>query len=133
MEIFGVGDLSLLIFVPGETPGTDGHFFLPTACFATRAADFCAAALLDLDCFWLDFFWFAFGDLSPMMFCFLLLRLTRLRAELFPRRHAYHVGWRGACKQGRQFIWRGTNFAGPAAEKLSFAKRGAQEPFWGAR
>lgn len=61
-----------------------GYFFLPADSLAATAADFFAASLSDLDCFWPDFFWFAFGDLSPMMFCFLLLRLTRLRDECFP-------------------------------------------------
>jgi hypothetical protein len=40
------------------------YFFLP-------AAFFLATALLPVDFFWPDFFWLAFGDLSPIMFDFL--------------------------------------------------------------
>ena len=47
------------------------YFFLPAACFATTEAFFFEAAMLVLLCFCVDFFWLAFGDLSPMMDCFL--------------------------------------------------------------
>jgi len=43
------------------------YFFLPTAVLAAAAAFFDASALLTLVCFCVDFFWFAFGDLSPMV------------------------------------------------------------------
>jgi hypothetical protein len=45
---------------------TDGYFFL-TADWAATDALFLALALLALDCFWPDFFWLAFGDLSPII------------------------------------------------------------------
>jgi hypothetical protein len=51
-----------------------------------------------LDCFWFDFFWFDFGDLSPMMFNFLILRLTALRNEKFLRRQRYHAFCGIECK-----------------------------------
>lgn len=41
------------------------YFFLG-ACLDAMACFFCAAATSDLDCFCEDFFWLAFGDLSPM-------------------------------------------------------------------
>lgn len=47
------------------------YFFLPAACLAATAAFVFAEATLLLLCFCVDFFWFAFGDLSPIMFCFL--------------------------------------------------------------
>jgi hypothetical protein len=47
------------------------YFFLPAACLLATAAFLLAAVLLAFDCFWPDFFWFALGDLSPMMFNFL--------------------------------------------------------------
>lgn len=47
---------------------TEGYFFLPAACLAATAAFFFVAAVVVLACFWLDFFWLAFGDLSPIMF-----------------------------------------------------------------
>jgi hypothetical protein len=75
------------------------YFFLPAACLPSTAAFFFAAALVTLDCFWPDFFWFAFGDLSPMMLPFFLPRLTRPRNKKFPRRHVHHA-WRGGeCKR----------------------------------
>ena len=46
------------------------------------AALFCWLALLALACFWPDFFWLAFGDLSPITFI-LVLRLTRRRHGIF--------------------------------------------------
>jgi len=47
------------------------YFFLPAACLLATAAFFLATALLTADFFWPDFFWLAFGDLSPIMFDFL--------------------------------------------------------------
>jgi hypothetical protein len=46
------------------------YFFLPAACLAATTAFAFALAALLLLCFCVDFFWFAFGDLSPMMFAF---------------------------------------------------------------
>ena len=55
---------------PGpERPVRGGYFFLPAADLAAAAAFLEASALLALDCFCEDFFWFAFGDLSPMVIC----------------------------------------------------------------
>lgn len=68
--------MSLPVFKSGGTP-KGGYFFLAAvACF------FFEAAALDLVCFCVDFFFVAFGDLSPMMVCF-LLRLTRRRHVRF--------------------------------------------------
>jgi hypothetical protein len=61
------GNLSLLIFASGETASNGGYLFLAAADFAATAALFLALALLALDCFWPDFFWLAFGDLSPII------------------------------------------------------------------
>src|ERR1035438_10269707 len=47
--------------------GAAGYFFLPAACLLATTAFFFAARPSLLLCFWPDFFWFAFGDLSPMM------------------------------------------------------------------
>ena len=55
---------------PGpERPVRGGYFFLAAADLAATAAFLEASALLALDCFCEDFFWFAFGDLSPMVIC----------------------------------------------------------------
>ena len=54
-----------------------GYFFLPADCLAATAALFLALALLAADCFWPDFFWFAFGDLSPIMVIFVFGLLTQ--------------------------------------------------------
>ncbi len=52
------------------------YFFLPAACLLATAAVFFAAAVVVLDCFWLDFFWVAFGDLSPMIFWLSLMAVN---------------------------------------------------------
>ena len=46
---------------------TGGYFFLMSVCLANAACFFASAALLALACFCVDFFWFDFGDLSPMI------------------------------------------------------------------
>ncbi len=48
------------------------YFFLVLACLAATACFFFWSALLAAVCFWEDFFWLDFGDLSPMCFFFLL-------------------------------------------------------------
>jgi len=58
-----------------------GYFLLPAACFAATACFLLSAMRVALDCFWLDFFWFDFGDLSPITFFF--RGLTRLRHKSF--------------------------------------------------
>lgn len=45
---------------------TDGYFFLRTVDFAASAAFFFWLAVTALTFFWVDFFWFAFGDRSPI-------------------------------------------------------------------
>ena len=60
----------------------DGYRFLMAACLAVSACFFFWLALLAIACFWEDFFWFDFGDLSPiilMIFC----GLTGLRHICF--------------------------------------------------
>ncbi len=85
-ETGGGGNLSLPIFRPEETARQLAYFFLPAGCcLAAAACFFFWSALLTLTCFWEDFFWVAFGDLSPMMFCF-LLRVDSPAECLFLRR-----------------------------------------------
>jgi len=57
-------------FKPGETAGTAAYFFL-AACLAATACFFFWLALAALEFFCEDFFWFDFGDLSPMSLTFL--------------------------------------------------------------
>ena len=78
--------------------GAGGYFFLPAACFAAVAACFLAAAALVLAFFWPDFFWFAFGDLSPMMFWLSLTAVDSPAEYKFPRRQRHHAWWNGGCK-----------------------------------
>jgi hypothetical protein len=66
------GNLPLMILVSRETAG-DGGYFLLADFWAARAWLFFWSALLALACFWFDFFWLDFGDLSPMVFDFPLL------------------------------------------------------------
>ena len=75
-------NLSLLIWHQERQPGATGYFFLPAADLAVAAALFCWLALLTLTCFWEDFFWLDFGDLSPMIL-FFFNGLTRLRHFIF--------------------------------------------------
>src|ERR1039458_4696127 len=63
-----------------EMPG-DYYFLLPD-CLANTSCFFFSAAVLALDVCCLDFFWFDFGDLSPIIFlCF--FALTDLRHNWF--------------------------------------------------
>lgn len=88
MECLGNGannfrsNLSPLIFASGETVDGERYFFFPPACLAAAACFFLCSALVALACFCVDFFWFDFGDLSPMVFNF-LLQLTHLRHVSF--------------------------------------------------
>ncbi len=66
----------------GESANQCGYFFLPAADLAAAAAFFLALALLACALFWPDFFWLAFGDLSPITFI-LVLRLTGRRHGIF--------------------------------------------------
>jgi hypothetical protein len=61
----------LSCFLLQERWQRERYFFLPATCLAVTAALFLAATLVFLAFFWPDFFWFAFGDLSPMVFIFL--------------------------------------------------------------
>jgi hypothetical protein len=65
--------------------GRGGHYFVfvPAACLLAMAAFFCAAMASFLDFFWSIFFWFAFGDLSPIIFLFLFLWLICPRNKDF--------------------------------------------------
>jgi hypothetical protein len=47
---------------------TNNYFFLPAVDFAATTAFFLAATLLTLALFWVLFFWFDLGDLSPIIF-----------------------------------------------------------------
>jgi len=59
-----------------------GYFFLPASCLSATACLFFWSALLALACFWLDFFWLDFGDLSPIILIF-FSGLTHLRHVRF--------------------------------------------------
>jgi hypothetical protein len=48
--------------------GTDGYRVFIAADLAAAAAFFFWLALSACACFWFDFFWFDFGDLSPIIF-----------------------------------------------------------------
>ena len=48
-------------------PGVDGYRFLAAADLAATATCFFCLSVLTLDCFCEVFFWFDFGDLSPIM------------------------------------------------------------------
>ena len=69
-----------------------GYFFLEAACLAATASLFFCAAVSNLDCFWVDFFWFDFGDLSPIIFEVLRFGLPAacqfLRRQVHPARQA---------------------------------------------
>jgi hypothetical protein len=47
-----------------------GYFFLSADCLSATAFFFFWSALLALTCFCEDFFWFDFGDLSPIILTF---------------------------------------------------------------
>jgi hypothetical protein len=70
------------------------------------AAFFCWLALLALACFWPDFFWLAFGDLSPITYI-LVLRLTHLRHESFSGGRNIVLAGRMIVNAGREFILQG--------------------------
>ncbi|HEX4121019.1 MAG TPA: hypothetical protein VH619_10415 [Verrucomicrobiae bacterium] len=55
------------ILFPERQKKPDDYFFLLADCFANAACFFFSFALLALDCFCVDFFWFDFGDLSPII------------------------------------------------------------------
>lgn len=76
------GEPSPRVFDPGETARPANYFFLGV-CLAAVACFFFWSALLTADCFCVDFFWFDFGDLSPMCLTF-FSELTRRRNRCFP-------------------------------------------------
>ena len=75
------GKVSLEICVRRDSTERTFYFFLP-ACLAATAALFFWLALLALVCFWWDFFWLDFGDLSPIILTFFCV-LTHLRHVSF--------------------------------------------------
>src|ERR1039457_2332070 len=79
-------------------PG-DYYFLLPD-CLANTSCFFFSAAVLALDVCCLDFFWFDFGDLSPIIFlCF--FALTDLRHNWFRLREIIVVPLTTIVKQRR--------------------------------
>jgi hypothetical protein len=64
--------LSLLNLHQERQSAASGYLFLAAADLAAATNFFFCSALLALDCFWVDFFWLDFGDLSPMVFTFLI-------------------------------------------------------------
>ena len=74
-----------------------GYFFLAAEDLAATAALFLALALLVLVCFWPDFFWVAFGDLSPITFIF-ILRVDSPAAWNFLRRDRHRAYPPDECK-----------------------------------
>ena len=77
-----------------------GYFFLVLACLAAMACCFCLSALLAWDVFCEDFFWFAFGDLSPMCLTF-FSELTALRNRCFPAEAGTLLAARWIVNDGR--------------------------------
>lgn len=62
-------------------PGMVGYFCLPATFLSAMACFFFWSAMLAAACFCEDFFWFDFGDLSPIIFIF--CALTHLRHVSF--------------------------------------------------
>ena len=79
---------------------TGGYFFLPAADLAATAAPFFWLALLTAAFFWPDFFWLAFGDLSPIFFFF--LRIDLPAAWNFLRRKGHRAVRPEDCKWRRR-------------------------------
>jgi hypothetical protein len=75
----------------------DPYFFLVEDCFSSTACFFFWSALFVLDCFCVDFFWFDFGDLSPIVLLFVFV-LTSLWHESFLPRRKDCNGLDGRCK-----------------------------------
>jgi hypothetical protein len=73
------------------------YFFLPADCFDATALFFFWSALLALDFFCVVFFWFDFGDLSPIIMLFLFV-LTRLRLIRFSAGRGEDSFLDGLCK-----------------------------------
>ncbi len=82
---------------PGETVSKSGYFFLTTVCLAAAACFFLSSALLAMTCFCVDFFWFDFGDLSPMIFGF-LVRVDFPAACQFLRKERHYARQSAHCK-----------------------------------
>jgi hypothetical protein len=78
-------------------PSTDSAYFFLAADLAATAALFFFDALLALTCFCVDFFWFDFGDLSPI--CFYFYGLTRLRHVSFSAGISQNARTMRECKQ----------------------------------
>jgi hypothetical protein len=76
-----------------------------TADLAATAAFFFALSLLALASFWPDFFWLAFGDLSPITFI-LILRIDCLRHGIFSEGNAIVRIGLLIVNGGREFICR---------------------------
>src|SRR5258707_15761767 len=91
-----------------------GYFFLPADCLAATEALFLALALLAADCFWPDFFWFAFGDLSPIVFVF--CRWFAGSMKVSPQAVSTMRGGVAEVNGGRQFICPGDSPAGRARD-----------------
>lgn len=71
---------------------TAGYFFLAGACLAAAAACFfLRSALVALTSFWLVFFWFDFGDLSPMIIDFLLRYWLACGIVVSPQAMAFYL------------------------------------------
>lgn len=99
-----------------------GYFFLAAEDLAATAALFFWLALLVLASFWPDFFWFAFGDLSPITFI-LVLRLTRLRHEIFSEGNPIVLVALMIVNGGSEFIWRNVRRELRRDRKFSRANR----------
>ena len=81
----------------GETGDTDDYRFLRAADLAASAAFFFWLALSAWACFWFVFFWFDFGDLSPITII-LGSRIDSPAACNFLRRELHHARRDGHCK-----------------------------------
>ena len=85
--------------------GADGYFFLSAASLAAPACFFFCSALLALACFCVDFFWFDFGDLSPIISIFFCV-LTHLRHVSFSEGTTIMLAGAVIVNDGCEFIWR---------------------------
>jgi len=107
-----------------------GYLLLPAACLAATACFFFWSALLALACFCEDFFWFDFGDLSPIILFF--LRLTHLRHVIFSEGTHILLAGLVIVNSGRKIMTWGANpERSSCGFRLFFARsRAFEEILW---
>lgn len=82
-----------------------GYFFFGAACLDATACFFLRSAVLTSAFFCVVFFWFDFGDLSPITFIF-FYRLTHLRHVSFSAGRAILSAMAIIVNAAREIIWR---------------------------